>query len=215
LLAVSLLSVCLALGKNTPLFPWLYRHIPTFSLFQAPARYLVWIEFSLALLGGIGVHRWRRPAGKALYWTRLGTMAAFAIIAGAGVAWLLFTGSQSEALPAGMHASFFRAAALAGGFALLCGLLSLKAPEGINDQGDGALRTRWSWGVVLLVMADLLLAGWGLNPGIDSTIYQADRIAMGLPVNTGGLRLFVDKETEQALKFQRFLRFDPFQPAGG
>jgi hypothetical protein len=69
--------------------------------------------------------------------------------------------------------------------------------------------------VVALVAADLLVAGWGLNPGRDATLYQAGRVATSLPADTGGLRVFVPEETEQELKFQRYLRFDTFQPEGG
>ncbi len=58
---VILVSIFLALGQNTPVFPWLYHNVPTFSMFQAPARFLIWTVFSLSLLAGLGAQRWRRP----------------------------------------------------------------------------------------------------------------------------------------------------------
>ena len=82
---VIILSFLLALGKNTPVFPWLYRNIPTFDMFNAPTRFSLWAIFFLALLAGIGVEYWNRPKERGLYWTRLGTAGAFAVMLGAGV----------------------------------------------------------------------------------------------------------------------------------
>ena len=83
LLVVMVVSFLFALGQNTPVFPWLYRHVPTFDMFQAPARYTIWAVFALALLAGLGVEGWRRPEGRWLYWSRLGTMGMFAVSFGA------------------------------------------------------------------------------------------------------------------------------------
>ncbi|HWQ84397.1 MAG TPA: hypothetical protein VN363_07515, partial [Anaerolineales bacterium] len=82
-------TILLALGENTPVFPWLYRNIPTFDMFNAPARWIIYLILGLALLAGFGVQRWRRPTGRGLYWTRLATMGAFAVSLGAGIGWLL------------------------------------------------------------------------------------------------------------------------------
>jgi hypothetical protein len=67
-------SLVLALGGNTPVFPFLYWNIPTFNLFQAPTRIMLAFVFALALLAGYGASRWPAgpPKGRALYWTRLG-----------------------------------------------------------------------------------------------------------------------------------------------
>ncbi len=56
-------GLVLALGKNTPLFSFLFRHIPTFDLFQAPARWLAVTTVALAALAGIGAQVW--PVGRA------------------------------------------------------------------------------------------------------------------------------------------------------
>ena len=55
LFGIIILSFLLALGKNTPLFPWLYRYVPTFDMFNAPTRFSLWAIFFLAVLAGIGV----------------------------------------------------------------------------------------------------------------------------------------------------------------
>ena len=125
LFGVIALALLLALGKNTPVFPWLYRYIPTFAMFQAPARWMIWSEFALALLAGIGVERWRQPRGWGLYWTRMGTMGAFAITVGAGLAWI-YLGAVSP--------SFIRATALLGFFGVGIGALSQSAPPGEDRE---------------------------------------------------------------------------------
>ena len=88
---VFAVALLLGLGDHTPVFPWLYRRIPTFALFQAPTRWLIWGQIALALLAGIGVHAWRRPVGRGLYWTRLGVMGGVAVMLGAGLAWAAAT----------------------------------------------------------------------------------------------------------------------------
>ncbi|MCJ7623166.1 MAG: hypothetical protein MUO76_06660, partial [Anaerolineaceae bacterium] len=79
----ALISIILSLGKNTPIFPLLYQNIPTFDMFNAPARYLIWFEFSIVMLSGIGFIYWKKPSGKGLYWLRLGTAGGFAVTLGA------------------------------------------------------------------------------------------------------------------------------------
>jgi hypothetical protein len=149
LLAIFAIALLLALGKNTPVFPWLYRYVPTFAMFQAPTRWMLWAEFALALLAALGVAGWRRPAGSALYWTRLGTMGAFAVALGAGLAWY----GMREISP-----TFIRATAMAGLWGLGIGLLSLAAPPDENRllaegekllacslPGRGLWRAGWPW----------------------------------------------------------------------
>lgn len=51
-------SILFSFGKFFPLFPFLYKYIPTFSLFQAPVRFLIIYFFSFTLLFGFGVDVW-------------------------------------------------------------------------------------------------------------------------------------------------------------
>lgn len=46
------LSLVLALGKYTPFF--LFYHLPPLSYFRVPARWLLMVDFSLAILAGLG-----------------------------------------------------------------------------------------------------------------------------------------------------------------
>ena len=113
------ITFALALGQNTPVFPFLYEHVPTFNMFQAPARYLIWAALGLPLLAAVGISHWRCPTGRGLYWFRLGTAGAFAITLGAGLAWLLMPDTRL---------TFIRSTALAGIWLLGFGLLTLVLP---------------------------------------------------------------------------------------
>ncbi len=198
LLAVTGLSFLLALGKNTPVFPWLYRHVPTFDMFQAPTRISIWAVFALALLAGMGVDAWHRPQGKGLYWTRLGTAGAFAITLGAGLAAL----SMGDVSPTFIHAT-----ALAGLWAFGVGAFALTAPQPKNSPAKG-----WQWGVLIWLVCDLLLAGWGLNPGIEMNFYARQNLPP--EVQTADGRLFIPAADEADIKYAHFLRFDTFEATG-
>jgi hypothetical protein len=197
LLAVSAL---LALGQNSPVFPFLYDNVPTFNLFQAPARIMLGLVFALALLAGLGAERWRPPQGRALYWTRLGTAGAVAVMA-IGFATLL-------ALPGdGRVATQLRVVGVAVGLAglglFLAGLLSL-----LKEKLAPPV---WAAAVVALVAVDLLLAGYGLNPGAPTALYRAPSgTAAQLAAPLAGHRLFVYPIEEQLVKFNRLLSFETF-----
>ena len=205
LLFVAATSFLLALGKNTPIFPWLYKHIPTFDMFQAPTRISIWAVFALALLAGIGTQKWRRPEGRGLYWTRLGTAGAFAVSLGAGLTFYAMDGTSP---------SFIWATALAGFWALGAGVLTLTAPEKDSLPGQKS-HIWWSWAVTIWVCADLLVAGWGLNPGIETTFYTqtAPAVAQVEEFIAEG-RIYLPMDHEDALKYEHFLRFDTFDLDG-
>ncbi len=200
--AVGFVALLWGLGRNTPIFPWLYDHVPTFNLFQAPTRVLVWLVFALALLAGLGVDRWRAPSGRALYWTRLGTMGALTLIISGVVGARLLTGDT--ALAANVR-GLSLAMASAGVFLLACGGLSLLKPY---------LPPRvWGGAVVLLVALDLLVAGRGLNPGADPAAYRQPGPATAeLAALLDGHRLWYPPSDEERVKFSRFLSLADFGP---
>jgi len=221
------LTILLALGKNTPIFPWLYHHIPGFNLFQAPARWMIWVEFALALLAGFGVEEWRRPQGRSLYWTRLGTAAAFAVTVGA-----VMTGLYAQiGLDLGRLVTMVRATALAGFWALGVGVLSLIAPisgkddakKGVSNLTDETMNIKakecWGYMVTLWVSLDLLVAGWGLNPAIPLDFYNTSSSSLPWRENISqvkselnGGRLFLPAQDEIVLMYKRFFRFTTFDP---
>lgn len=204
LAAVMGISILLALGHNTPIFPWLYEHIPTFDMFQAPARWLLWSELALALLAGLGAKCWRRPRKRALYWSRLGTMGAFAISLGAGITWWLEADgilNLGEVPP-----TFIPAFTLLGIWGLGIGVLNLLAPENETQPID----KRWLWAICLWLAADLLVAGWGLNRGVDRREYR-EMAGMHATALVERPRYHLSLSDEQTLKFDRFFSFETFE----
>ncbi len=189
-----------ALGKNTPVFMVLYHHVPTFNVFKAPARWLLWPEMALAVLAGLGVARWRRPEARALYWTRLGTAGAFAVALGAGLAWLLM---------GDVKVTFVRAMALAGLWGVGVGALALTAP-----RKGSAIPTWWRWAVAGWTALDLLVAGWGLNPATRARdVYAPTSIEVASEAQEPqGGRVFFPPADEERLKFRHYFRFDDFSP---
>jgi hypothetical protein len=208
LFVLILASFLIALGRNTPVFPWFYKYIPTFDMFQAPTRLSIIAIFCLTLLAAIGVDTWRRPGKRGKYWLRLGVMAAAAITIGAGTAWLV-----SRTFDWGIRPSFIRATALLGFWGMGLGILALKAPERDNSVVAAGKWGWWQWAVLLWVAADLIVAGWGLNPGVDLSVYSdSSPAAEEVDSLLNGGRLYLPSDEEDQLKFERFLRFDTFQP---
>jgi hypothetical protein len=153
---LSLLSVVLALGDHTPLYPLLFRYVPGFGLFQAPARLMLGYALGIALLAGIGAETLRlTPRAK--------TVLRLAVIAGMGVGLAGVLGRL--AMPA-IRPSFGNSTARLGlTLGLTAALLLL--------QGRRLRRRRWQALVVTLLAADLFAFGWGLAPGIDPALYEA------------------------------------------
>lgn len=193
---VMLATFALALGRYAPFFPFLYHNVPTFSMFQAPARYLIWVTLALPILAAFGVERWQTPTGRGLYWSRLATAGAFAVTLGAGLAFVLMDD---------VRLTFVRASALAGLWALGFGLLTL-SKSWAEEHGRAAI---WQWAVIVWLLADLLLTGWKLNPVVDLSFYRG--VGVSPPVSEGE-RVYLSRSEEYDLKFNRFLRFNDFAP---
>ena len=214
---VGMTAALLALGKNTPLYPWLYHHVPTFAMFQAPSRWMIWFVAALALLAGMGAESWQRPVNRGLYWTRLGTAGAFAVMLGTGLAWLVL---------GNVRTTFLSALALAGFWGLLAGFLSLAAPQKcaaaapylpqIGDKPDSALhlpRQTWQRLAILAILLDLSIAGWRLNPVEHISLFTTPSPAGEKALTMAGDgRLYLSLAAEKKLKFERFFLFSSFNP---
>lgn len=190
---ITFLSFLFALGKNTFIFPFLYRNIPGFDLFQAPTRFTIWAEISLAILAGIAIDQLFRLEGRRLYWTRLAAAGCFAITAGSVIAWTLLEK---------INLTFIKSVGKAGLIGLVFSLAMLFIPK----ENQGRKRDIWNYLVVGLVAIDLISAGWGLNPGIDGGFY---RIISGQEQH---YRVFMYDRVEYDLKYKQFFTFDSFFP---
>ncbi len=214
-LAVCLVlaGAVLGLGANTPVFPWLYAHVPTFNMFQAPTRFMLWLVFGLALLAGWGAARWRTVEGRGLYWARLGTAGAAGLaIVACALALALQPIDRGQALmrwmalgvvPAGVNLAIF-------------GALTLLAPGPGSEKTQPVawrrIRARaWPALVVLALAADLVTANWGVNPGASADLYKRPGAAdapIKAAVGTG--RLFSFPDDEHTIKFEPYFSFETF-----
>jgi uncharacterized membrane protein YfhO len=192
-----ILSVPLMLGKYTPVFPWLYNNIPTFDLFQAPTRFSIWFVVGAILLSGCVLDNWRPPTNRRLYWSRLGFAGSFGAI--------LFSFAANIVLVNKVNSTY-----LIGIFEcsiLFFILMSLN----LFQSTESGKRKYWKIGVVIFILADLLYAGWMLNPGISPASIAQNRYP-----NTGfGGRLYVSLADEQTIKFNNYFHFDSFYPTTG
>jgi hypothetical protein len=113
-----------------------------------------------------------------------------------------------------IHITFLRASALAGLWAFGTGILALLAPQQQAQVHESSrANVFWNWAVALFVAADLLVAGWGLNPGIERSFYTSPASQVGdLRARIGSGRLYMPSDVEESLKFKRFMRFDTFDP---
>jgi len=196
-LMIVVIAFIFALGSNTPVFPFLYRNIPTFSLFQAPVRWHIWTVFGLSVLAGIGVAAWGHG-----YWLFFSTRLAIAACVGAAV--LVIVAPQF--LPpdvteqAGVQA-LIRAVIATGLLGALAGALTLTQPELPSSRWY-----RW-WQIAawLIIAVDLGYAGQGLNPTTTADFY--DRRTS----NSDDFRAYWPKDAEEKVRFDKFLPFDDYR----
>lgn len=186
------LALVLALGKNTPLFPLLYEYVPSFALFQAPSRWNLLLVFSLALLAGYGAQGWGAASGRTLYWLRLGTAGAGAVV---------LTAALGGRLLGSIQPTFAPAIALSGALLLASGALGLT-----RGSRPGPA---WQWLAIGLVLADMLYVGRGANPTLPSRTFEPRRAAELAAY--GDHRLYLPSPVEQQIKFEQAFRFDDFQ----
>jgi hypothetical protein len=191
----------LALGQNTPLFPFLYRYVPTFDLFQAPTRIMYIGLIGLVLLIALGLDGWEDlGSNKTRRWLQRTLAAAMAALLAAGAL---------VVLDLGVDVTFVRATALSAFLACIAIGVLLNAP-----RHDPLRSSRWTWMLVSFVAVDLLIAGWGLNPGIDLDFY-AEQQAEAAPADEEsvqvGYRSYYSADLVYENTFQTYFRFDAFE----
>ncbi len=186
-LLTVVVSIVLALGKNTPILPFFYRYVPGFDLFQAPARMLIWYTFAVSLLAGIGADQWQASPRKR-YWARLGIAGSVGMLM-LGIAGALVITNQNATVLARGVAGAAATAALA--FALI-----LTQPLAPN---------RWRWPALAFIALDLGLAAVRLNPTTGPSLYRLQPA-----FSPGEGRIFQFADDEYQVKFSEFFRFKSF-----
>ncbi len=80
-IALSIMGLLLALGVYNPLYYALYRVLPGFGLFRAPARWLYLYGLGVAVLAGLGVEELTSiSSAPGLSWSRVGIGALSGIL---------------------------------------------------------------------------------------------------------------------------------------
>ncbi len=186
---IIIAAVVLAFGKYTPVFPFLYEHVPTFNLFQAPVRWHLWTAFGLAALSAIGVTWWNRGGS----WSR----RAAALTGAALAVGVIGTLTLPDAEP--VMQALLRAVVTTSALAFAAVVLTLLKPA------DDARRVRiWKTAVLLIVAVDLVWAGWGLNPTTQASFYDPRQDS------TIG-RAFWPRDTLDAVMYETHLHLDDYR----
>ena len=225
--ACAAIAVVLALGKNTPVFPFLFRHVPSFNLFQAPARWLAVTTVALAALAALGTQWW--PSGH-----RGQRRGALGVVVGIA---LLIGGLAAPRLVPGVRPTFGPATARLGGTLAAAGALTLfrhvatvrpgASWPGLHAEphAGGSTKPRaaawWRAAAGAFVALDLLFSGWSLVPTVDRSLYQGHTAAAAvLRDESSQARVYWpadpthrnrEYDAEQRVKFS-FLAFEDFGP---
>lgn len=208
--SLALFALLMALGKNTPVYMIFFRYIPGFRTFQAPARWLAVYTPAMALLAGIGVDA-LRPSRRLAFVCRLAV---------AGAAAIALTTLAARSLLPDVKATFFGPLVQ---FALLFGASMLLFLWGQAAREGRALRAgpprlghaAWQVAVFSVVAADLLFAGYTLNPAMDASLYESQtQIGAFLAGDGPQGRTFYRAEGREKVTFGRHLDFGDYGPPG-
>jgi hypothetical protein len=198
LLALLPLTLILALGTNTPVFPFLFGNIPTFNLFQGPTRIMIGFVFSLCLLAAAGAEEWIRsedPSRKRA--ANFGVIAAAVLVGGVGASFLAY-----------IKPSFSNSIAIAGLVGvLIAGLWFWK----IAAANKPALRRIWPAAAAAVIVLDLIVADAGLIPTTSPDLYRAENpSAAEIASQLDGRRVYMPEKIRYDLMYDRAYRFDTF-----
>jgi hypothetical protein len=163
LVALGVLALLLAMGGYAPLHGWLYRFVPGFDQLRAPARFILLLDFSLAMLAALGLDRLLCPLPPAdgARWRKLLKIVGWSlgglIVAAAPLSYyaMLVTQDRDPAI-------FNRATAAASGVATFA-FFALAALAALHFLTAGR---RWAGPVtVALIGLDLFTLGGNVDVG--------------------------------------------------
>jgi hypothetical protein len=215
----SLLSLLLAMGKNIPLYPLVFRWVPGFGFFQAPTRFLYLYTLGMATLAGLGA-----DFIVFLPSHRLERVSSYGIVVGLAI---LLATVAVRFLPFPLETLTFVSASTRFAVLLVIALLLLlyrrKVEFWLRETGPMAKLLHrlgvsrlvlWQTLVIAFIAADLILFGYALNPTTEPHLYE-------LPTTSGAFlqredrayRIFTFPGSDYSLKFEKYLLFDDFGPS--
>ncbi len=215
-IVLSLVSLILAMGQNTPIYPFVFEYVPGFGAFRSPARFLLFYAFALSTLAGVGADRFRLTY-CIQYVARL-TVAG----AGAMLAVSLAMGQLDLPIKSSLGPAFSRFAVLLGGSAILALLGPAKSGPGDRASGGSDPRVArsplpsgvWRGLVICFIAVDLALFAVPLTPTIDAALYStltdADRFLLSRADDD---RLFATYDYDYNTKFNNYLDFSDWGPS--
>jgi hypothetical protein len=202
LATAAVVSLLLACGWFTPIYPFLYRTVPGFALFQGPARWLIVTVVALCALAGFGMQQLLDQGVSRKAATRLILVGLALSLAGLAASFVL----------KGRVETFGPATLRLGALLILAGLLFQAKIHQPKTQLV----------FVAVVALDLITAQFALNPTLSPDIYHAPNpTAEALRADGSIGRVFFFAEDEEAIKFGKYLahktpegkpQFDGFGP---
>jgi hypothetical protein len=209
-LLLILFSLVMAMGKNTPIYPFVFEYVPGFGAFRSPARFILLYTFGISTLAGIGADRFQLTY-RTQYVVRLTAAGAAAMLAVSLLAWQMGLIIKPTFAPAFTHFAILLALS-----AML--LLLYPAGAGLRSRESGDLDPRvarsplplWAWRglVVSFIIVDLALFAAPLTPTIEPALYttttDADRFLLARADDD---RLFATYDYDNATKFNTYFDF--------
>lgn len=198
------LSLILALGWNTPIYLLVFKYVPGFGFFQAPARLLIWYTVAVAVLAGLGVESFKLTLAGRRGWQRL-------LVASIG---LSLAGLAGSFILTGRSRTFLLATLMLGVWLIIAIILLLIHPKRKGLTWFGLPKeTIWQWAVLIFIAADLFWAASPLLPTLPATLFtQESASAAWLKAQSPPARFYVDKQFDYDLKFKHYFRFDNLGP---
>ncbi len=223
-LLLVLLSLILAMGRNTFIYPLVFKYVPGFDAFRAPARFLLFYTFGISALAGIGANCFRLTY-RTQYVARLTAAGA-----GAMLVVSLAVGQSDLAIKPTFAPALTHFAVWLGLSAILTLLCPAQAGLGPAQAGLGHAQAGlcgreptnldprvarsplplgvWRGLVAIFIAVDLALFAAPLTPTIDPALYRimtdADRFLL---VNTDDDRIFTTYDYDYDTKFSSYLAF--------
>jgi hypothetical protein len=193
LIILATLAFLFSLGRNFFLFPFFYKYIPTFNMFQAPSRFLLITNFCLAIISAYAFDYWKNTSHNP-------RKAGVLIVIGLA---LIFSFLSSLIFLNGIPAEINQSILIGSILIILFGILTILKSTNVFNKKELIIIV-----FVLISCTDIIFINFPYGNFIDiqylETISKTNR-------NFKNDTVFLDRVSEDFLKFNRYFRFDRFQ----